>query len=150
MPEKGPLTCWRQMAAFSVSKWGSWWPIGKLSVSAFRSYWKHLNLISGSPSKLYLCAKTQKIAGCWYGGQNVQKEGVFANLRGRMIFKCPENRWRPAHGIMASTGIILLPWQILKLKWRIYEFLTKNPKNAKKQKVAEIGPKSACMTLKGP
>ena len=67
-----------------------------------------------------------------------------------MISECFENRWGPAHRIMASTGIILLPWKNLKLKWRNNEFSTKNSKNAKKQKVVEMGPKLARMTLKGP
>ena len=83
-------------------------------------------------------------------GRMCKMRVFFANLRGRMIFKCPENHWRAAHGIMASIGIILLPRRLIKLKWRIYEFLAKNPKNAKKQKVSETGPKLACMTLKGP
>ena len=74
-------------------------------------------------------------------GRMCKKRAFFANLRRRMISKCSENRWWPAHRIMASIGIILLPWQLLKLKWRIYEFSTKNPKNAKKTKSCRNGPK---------
>ena len=61
----------------------------------------------------------------------------FTVLKGKMISKCSENHWGHAHEIMASNGTILLPWQILKMKWRIYEFLTKNPKMPKNQKLSK-------------
>ena len=54
-----------------------------------------------------------------------------------MISKCSENRWGCAHEIMASNDTILLLWRIFKMKWRIYEFLTKNSKMPKKQKLSK-------------
>ena len=150
MPEKGPLTCWRQLAAFPVSKWGSWWPVGNLSMSAFRCNWNHLNLISGSPSKLYMCAKTQKIADCWYGGQNVQNEAVFRQFEGANDLQMP---WKSLERCSWNYGIHRYhppPLTTHQTEMAHLWVFGENPKNAKKQKVFETGSKLAWMTLKGP